>query len=82
MLIMSKEAEGTERIRLTFDLTDRTRRALNIAAGRFNCSVGEVVEGLCEGTIDDLREDLAVADRTIESNIQLPKPKRGRKPKS
>ena len=71
-----------ERIRLTFDVPDRVRRAINICASRLTISVGEVLEGLVDGTIPPLREELAFADRAIEEGRPASKSKPGRKPKA
>lgn len=66
-----------DRIRLTLDLTDRARRALNIIAARTTKTAGEVVEAMLEAQHP---EDLAIADRSIEE-YEPAKSKRGRKPK-
>lgn len=50
------------RIRLTFDVPDRVRRALNIAASERNETVGEVIESLTE---ELLSEQLSRADEVI-----------------
>lgn len=70
MLVMA------ERIRLTFDVPERVRRALNIYASRKGITVGEAIEQLSE---ELLAEDLALADRSIAEGDQPPKPRRGRK---
>lgn len=74
MLLMS---ERTDRLRLTADVPDRIRRALNIRAARLGISVGEVVTGLVE---DGMADDLSIADRSIAEG-KVDAPKRGRKPR-
>lgn len=51
-----------DRIRLTFDVPERVRRALNVAAARKGDSVGDVIEWLAEQL---LAQDLEIADRAI-----------------
>lgn len=66
------------RTRLTFDVSERVRRALNIAAARQAKTLGEVLEELAEAVIP---EDLASADRSIaDAKPHTSKP--GRKPKA
>jgi hypothetical protein len=67
-----------ERIRLTFDVSERVRRALNIYAARMGIPVGEVIEGL---VVEHLPEDVAFAERSIAEGKPSPGPKRGRRPK-
>ena len=69
---------SAERIRLTFDVPDRVRRALNIAAARRGVPVGEIIEEMTEECLPD---DLSLADRTIAQGAEPPKQKKGRKPK-
>lgn len=64
---------ATERIRLTFDLPERVRRALNVLAARKGLTVGEAIEQLVE---EHCPEDLAIADRAIEEGAAGPKAKR------
>lgn len=68
-----------ERIRLTFDIPDRVRRALNIEASKLNLTVGEVIERLVE---ENLSENLAIADKAIADGAPPSQIKRGRKPKN
>ncbi len=65
------------RTRLTFDVSERVRRALNIAASRKAKNLGTVLEWMCEAMIPD---DLASADRSIAED-EPHKAKPGRKPK-
>jgi len=65
-----------ERIRITFDVPDRVRRALNIAAAETNETVGEIIERM---TGELLQEQLSRADEIIAKGVQSPK--RGRRPK-
>lgn len=62
------------RIRVSFDVPDRVRRALNIAAARLNLSAGEVVEFLFERYMQD---DLTIADKAITEGLPPPKTKPG-----
>jgi hypothetical protein len=55
------------RIRLTFDVPDRVRRALNIAASRTACTVGQVIQQLVE---DALGEDLDIAGHAIAKGFK------------
>ena len=66
----------SDRIRITFDVPERVRRALNIRASRINKSVGHVIEWM---TGQLLADDLALADKTIEEGAAV-EGKRGRKP--
>ena len=68
-----------ERIRITFDVTDRVRRALNICAARRDIAVGRVIEELVEQGLPD---DIHLADEAISSGSDGGKPKRGRRPKT
>lgn len=64
-----------ERIRLTFDVADRVRRALNIVAARKACTVGDVIAEMTEDKYPDALED---ADKAIAEGQR---PKKGRRPK-
>ena len=66
-----------ERIRLTFDVPEEVRRALNIAAARQGKSVGEVIEQLAE---EALPEDMEIARRAIAEG-ESSGPRKGRKNK-
>jgi hypothetical protein len=66
-----------DRIRLTFDISDRARRALGIVAARTTTTVGQVIENMLESMYP---EDVALADRSIAEKPHTPS-KRGRKPK-
>jgi hypothetical protein len=68
----------TERIRLTYDVPERTKRAIGIAAARTGRTVGEVIEWLAE---ELLPEDLQLADRSIAAGAKAPQPKRPRRQK-
>ena len=50
-----------ERIRLTFDVPDRVRRALNIVAARRVCSVGDIIAELTEEAYPDALADAGSA---------------------
>jgi hypothetical protein len=65
----------TDRIRITFDVPDRVRRALNICAARRDLSVGGVIQELVELVLTD---DLATADKTIAEGQGPSRPRRGR----
>lgn len=65
------------RTRLTFDVSDRVRRALNIAASRKAKTLGQVLEWMMTELLAD---DLASADRSIAED-EPHKSKPGRKPK-
>lgn len=67
-----------DRIRLTFDVSDRVRRALNARASLENVTVGEVIEALAEA---GLPQELSMADIKIAKGEPAPAPKRGRKPR-
>lgn len=73
----SATIERMARTRLTFDVSERVRRALNIAASRKAKTLGWVLEWMMEQT---LKEDLESADRSI-SEDQPHTSKPGRKPK-
>ena len=66
-----------DRTRITFDVSDRLHRALNIYASRKKLSVGQVMEWMAEQLIP---ADLALADQSIAEGDPPPKGKRGRKP--
>jgi len=61
-----------ERTRITFDVSERVRRALNIAAARKGMSVGDIIEEMAERQLHD---DLAIADRAIAEGTPRRKPK-------
>jgi plasmid stability protein len=61
---------ATERIRLTFDVPDRVRRALGIRAARKNASVGQIIESMAEQL---LQKELADADEEIAAESSKPK---------
>ena len=61
-----------ERIRLTFDVPDRVRRALNLAASGQSITVGEVIEQL---VVQGLPDELKLADEFIARG-EKPKPRR------
>ena len=65
------------RTRLTFDVSERVRRALNIAAAEQALTLGQILERLAEAGIP---EALASADRAIAKN-EAHTSKPGRKPK-
>lgn len=67
-----------ERPRITFEVSDRCRRALNIRASRLNTTVGQVIEWMAEQL---MQRDLEIADESISSGDAPPQQKRGRKPK-
>lgn len=67
-----------ERIRITFDVPDDVRRALNIYAARKNLSVGEVIEAMSRKYLPD---DLALARKSIEEGDPPPKARKSRKKK-
>lgn len=68
-----------ERIRITFDVSERVRRALNIHAARMGCTVGEIIETLVSTY---LTADINLADQAISSGENTGKKKRGRPPKT
>lgn len=63
-----------ERIRLTFDVPDPVRRALNIIAARRASTVGEVIAELVQ---DNYPDAVAEANKAIAEGQR---PKRGRRP--
>lgn len=67
-----------ERIRITFDVPEDVRRALNIRAARSAMSVGEIIELL---VVEGMSDDLEIARRSLAEGKPAPNPKRGRKPK-
>lgn len=64
-----------ERIRLTFDVPDPIRRALNIVAARKASTVGEIIAELVQEAYPD-----AIADAN-KAIAEGQRPKRGRRPK-
>lgn len=67
-----------DRIRITFDVPDRIRRALNIEASRKGLSVGEVIESL---VTEHCKISLKVADDSIAEGQPTGTNPRGRRPK-
>ena len=68
-----------ERIRITFDVPDRIRRALNIEASRRGVTVSQVIEGLIE---EHCEASLSMADQSIAEGSSAGTSKRGRPRKS
>lgn len=67
-----------ERSKVTFDVSEPTRRALAIFAAERNVTIGDVIERLVKLHLPD---HLARAIEAIENGEEAPKPRRGRKPK-
>lgn len=61
--------QNEARVRTTFDVPDRIRRALNASAARRGVSVGQVITELVEG---HLQADLAY----VEATPPPPRPKK------
>jgi hypothetical protein len=70
------DTERTERIKITFDVPDKVRRALAIAAGSRDKTVGQVIEWMAEQL---LTEEMEFAARAISRGDPEPKGKPGRK---
>lgn len=66
------------RIKLTFDVEDRTRRALAAFAGSENLTTGQAIDRL---VAEHLPEFLAIADRAIARGEPHSKPGRPKKDK-
>lgn len=73
---MSLMAEA--RFKQTFDIADRTRRALASFAGSENLTIGQAIDRLVE---QQLPEFLAIADRAIAKGEPAEKSKPGRRSK-
>jgi len=66
------------RVRTTFDVPERIRRALNIRAARLGQSVGDIIAEIVQ---DHFQDDLHLAENALSHGSEAGKSKRGRKPK-
>ena len=65
--------------KVTWYISEDTRRALAICAAERNCSIGDLLDGL---VAESLPEHLERARRAIAAGEAAPAPKKGRKPKA
>lgn len=71
-------ATMAQRSRVTFDVPERVRRALNIVSARKGRSIGEILEEVAEQLFP---EDLELADKAIAEDESAPEAKGRRKGK-
>jgi hypothetical protein len=75
MSVMAEEKKS--RVKLTFEVSERARRALAIAAGGKNVSVGSLIEWMLGETMP---ESLRMADEFLSQGADEIKPRRKQKP--